>query len=136
LSDKNVFIRIHHSSFENGLHQAFLGYFHCEHPRGADMTVWESKIKEAINDYWQDKEVWTAEAREKFLADNEVTFPLGGYTLEQSLPSHRPHRPSIRHPVAHQRSLGTQTHAHNGFYPSRAPPRKPNDVSQLVERPC
>jgi hypothetical protein len=83
LGEKHLFIRLHHGGFENGLHRANLGYFHCEHPRGADMSVWQTNIHTAINDYWSDTDLWTDENRKKFIADNpkfatdaEVTFPL------------------------------------------------------------
>jgi hypothetical protein len=50
--EKNLFIRMHYGGFAYGNHQALLGYLQCEHPRGADMTIWENNIQTAINEFW------------------------------------------------------------------------------------
>jgi hypothetical protein len=59
------------------------GYAHCEHPRGADLTIWKDNIQSAITDYWQDKVLWTDEGRKSFMSpnsqyvtDEEVSFSI------------------------------------------------------------
>jgi hypothetical protein len=69
LSKHQIFIRIHHGGFTNGLKRAFLGYLIKEHPSTANCNELLARINHDLTNFWKKSDLWAPDDRKKFQDD-------------------------------------------------------------------